>query len=100
MNSTFFENPVTVLVGLGFPRTIESAEEAYQLLSEMPGTGSERRVALNACRAALEGKIDPATARAAFVAFSRRSAMMLEDPHIGDGRLRNPSMPEVTAAFS
>jgi Protein of unknown function (DUF982) len=81
MNNTFFEEPVTVLVGLGFPRQIESAIEAYQLLSDMQLTTSKaaQKVALQACKAAIDGKIDPETARSAFMAFARRSAMLLSN---------------------
>lgn len=81
MNNTFFEEPVTVLVGLGFPRRIESASEAYQLLSDMKLTASKaaHKVAMQACKAAIDGKIDPETARSAFVAFARRSAMLLSN---------------------
>ena len=79
MQSTFFEEPVMVLVGLGFPRKIKSAMEAYQFLSDMRLTTSRaaHKVAMQACKAAVDGKIDPETARSAFVAFARRSAMLL-----------------------
>lgn len=81
MNNTFFEEPVTVLVGLGFPRRIESAIEAYQLLSDLQLSASKaaQKVAMQACKAAIDGKIDPETARSAFVAFARRSAMLLSN---------------------
>lgn len=81
MNNTFFEEPVTVLVGLGFPRRIESASEAYQLLSDMKLTASKaaHKVAMQACKAAIDGKIDPETARSAFITFARRSAMLLSN---------------------
>lgn len=81
MNNTLFEEPVTVLVGLGFPRRIESAMEAYQLLSDMQLTVSKaaHKVAMQACKAAIDGKIDPETARSAFIAFARRSAMLVSN---------------------
>jgi hypothetical protein len=81
MNSTLFEKPVTVLVGLGFPRKIGSANEAYQLLSDMRLTTSKgaHRMATQACKAAIEGEIDPKIARSAFAAFARRSAMLLSN---------------------
>ena len=34
-DTTRFERPVTVLVGLGFPRSIESVLEAYTLLQDV-----------------------------------------------------------------
>lgn len=81
MNSTFFKEPVTVLVGLGFPRKIENAMEAYQLLSDMRLITSRaaHKVAMQACKAALDGQIDPELARSAFVAFARRSAMLVSN---------------------
>jgi len=77
MDSTHFTKPVTVLVGLGFPRKIRSAYEAYQLLCDMRLATSRgaHRIAMQACKAAIEGKIDAEIARSAFVAFARRTAM-------------------------
>jgi hypothetical protein len=79
MTNMFFEEPVTVLVGLGFPRSIRSVVEAYQLLSDTPMSANKAasKVAMQACKAAIEGKIDAETAKSAFVAFARRSAMLL-----------------------
>jgi Protein of unknown function (DUF982) len=79
MKRTSFEKPVTVLVGLGFPRKIENAFEAYQLLSEMRLIAHHRaqKVALRACREAMTGTIEPETARSAFVAFAQRCGMLL-----------------------
>lgn len=81
MNSTYFEVPVIVLVGLGFPRKVESAIEAYQLLSDMRLTTSKaaHKVAMQACKAAIDGTIDPETAKSAFVAFARRNAMLVSN---------------------
>jgi hypothetical protein len=89
MRSTRFEEPVTVLVGLGFPRKIESAIEAHQLLSDMRLTTVEaaHKAAVKACKAAIDGKIDPDVARSVFVAFARRAAMLVsQDPRGLDGR--------------
>ena len=85
MNSTAFEKPVTVLVGLGFPKKIENAFEAFQLLSDMRLTTQKtaHRVALQACREAVKGAIEPETARSAFVAFAHRCGMLLSS---GAGR--------------
>lgn len=83
MNGTLFEKPVAILVGLGFPRKIGSANEAYQLLSDMRLTASHgaHRMAMQVCKAAIEGKVDPQIARSAFVAFARRTAMLLSNDH-------------------
>ncbi|WP_119271694.1 DUF982 domain-containing protein [Taklimakanibacter deserti] len=91
MKSTRFEEPVTVLVGLGFPRRIESAIEAHQLLADIRLTTFEtaHKAAVNACKAAVDGKIDPDVARSVFVAFARRAAMLVsEDPCGSKGRTR------------
>ena len=79
MNSTAFEKPVTVLVGLGFPKKIDNAFEAFQLLSDMRLTTQKtaQRVALRVCREAVKGAIEPETARSAFVAFAHRCGMLL-----------------------
>lgn len=81
MNHTRFEEPVTVLVGMGLPARIASVTEAYALLQDWPvaGRNGVHAVALNACRAALAGEIDAETARATFVAFAKRNEMLVPD---------------------
>jgi hypothetical protein len=78
---TLFEKPVCILVGLGFPRKVESVEEAYQLLADWPqfSKNAAHVVALNACAAALRGEIEAETARGAFVAFARRSNILISN---------------------
>jgi hypothetical protein len=64
--------PVEVFVGLGFPREITTVLAAFQLLNEWSGTrGPLHQPAHDACRAALIGKGDDASARQAFVEFAR-----------------------------
>ena len=85
MDRTQFEEPVSVLVGLGYPAKIDSASRAYQLLCELPLTGnSARSVAVRACKLAMEGKLDPETARSAFTAFAKRKAMLAGDDATAD----------------
>lgn len=81
MDCTRFEEPTTVLVGLGFPARVESAMEAHALLADLPpaGRNGAHTVALNACRAAIKGEIDAETARATFVAFARRNDILPSD---------------------
>ena len=52
MDRARFEEPVTLLVGMGFPARIESATEAYALLQDWPAANRNHThaVALNACR--------------------------------------------------
>lgn len=93
MLGTGFEKPVNVLVGLGFPRKVTSADEAYQLLSDMrPAAGvAAHKMALRACKAAIHGEIDPEIARSAFAAFARRHAMLLSEDTAEGSALREVS---------
>ena len=98
MNRRQFEEPVTLLIGMGFPARIESVVEAYALLQDWPAASRNHThaVALNACRAGIAGEVDPETVRAALVAFARRNDLLVPDmsapaasfqlieaPHIG-----------------
>jgi hypothetical protein len=80
-----FEKPVSILVGLGYPAKIQSAKQAYEYLSETPAVSSKKAhsMALKACKAALEGEIEQETARSAFVAYAKRSAIFIPEvfPH-------------------
>ena len=79
MDHTRFRKPVDILVGLGFPRRIESAMEACILLQDWPYGERNRAhaVALNACKAAIAGDIDPKMARATFRAFADRGGILI-----------------------
>ncbi|MGN6773049.1 MAG: DUF982 domain-containing protein [Rhizobiaceae bacterium] len=81
MDRARFEQPVTLLVGMGFPARIESTTEAYALLQDWPATNRNHThaVALNACKAGIAGEIDPETVRAALVAFARRNDILVPD---------------------
>ena len=98
MDRARFEEPVTLLVGMGFPARIESTTEAYALLQDWPAASRNHThaVALNACRTGIAGEVDPETVRAALVAFARRNDLLVPDmsapaasfqlieaPHIG-----------------
>jgi len=84
METNTFEEPVSILVGLGFPARVQTVAEAYAILLEWPGRrrNAAHEMALKACRAALSGEVDAETARGAFLAFARRSGMLTPD---GDG---------------
>ncbi|MER8445258.1 DUF982 domain-containing protein [Mesorhizobium sp. M1066] len=81
MNRGQFEEPVTLLVGMGFPRKIDSVMEAYALLQDWPSAGRNgaHAVALNACKAGIVGEIDPETVRATLVSFARRHDILVPD---------------------
>jgi hypothetical protein len=71
-----FEQPVRVLVGLGFPRQVNSVTDAYQMLLDWHDDSAERKSAMRACKAALAGEIDAETARSVFLAFARRRGIL------------------------
>jgi hypothetical protein len=81
MDHARFEEPVTLLVGMGFPARIESATKAYALLQDWPTANRNHThaVALNACKAGIAGEVDPETVRAALVAFARRNDILVPD---------------------
>jgi hypothetical protein len=86
MQSAVFEHPVTILVGMGYPRTIRSVFEAYQFLRDWSGNSPEQRAALRACTAALVGDIDPETARGVFVAFAEKKDLLAPEFVVGSIR--------------
>ena len=73
-----FEEPVTILVGMGLPVTIETAVEAYAMLQDWPvaSRNGAHAVALNACKAGIAGEIDAETVRATLIAFARRNDIL------------------------
>ena len=73
MKPDTFEEPVTILLGLGVPTEVKSVMHAYQILMDWQNPGDHaRNLALKACRAALNGDVDARTARAVFVAFAEK----------------------------
>ena len=78
---TAFERPVTVFLGLGFPRQIDDAAEALGVLSELSASshGPAHAAAMKACRAAMNGEIDAETARGVFEAFVRARGMLANE---------------------
>ncbi|WP_372353056.1 DUF982 domain-containing protein [Pararhizobium sp. BT-229] len=95
MKPDMFERPVNILTGLGHPALVGSVIHAYELLVDWPYSGRDTThiLALNACRAALNGEIEPETARIAFIAFAEKhhllapgtEALFAKDlPHDGD----------------
>lgn len=82
MLSKPFEKPVRVLVGLGFPRQLNSVVDAYQFVMNWCGNSPEQKAAIRACKAALAGDVDAETARGVFVAFARKKDILVEDGHM------------------
>lgn len=79
MSHTLFSRPVRIFVGLGMPRNIDSAFQAYAFLSELPKDGRELRAAREACLAAINGLGDVERARQAFVDYAERTMMLVDD---------------------
>ena len=86
MQSRVFDHPVTILVGMGFPRQICSVVEAYQFLTDWGGNSPEHRAALRACKAALVGDIEPETARGVFVAFAEKKDLVAPEFSVGSSQ--------------
>ena len=86
MQSRVFDHPVTILVGMGFPRQISSVFEAYQFLTEWAGNSPEQRAALRACKAALVGDIEPETARSVFMAFAEKKDLVAPEFNFASGQ--------------
>ena len=63
MKPDMFREPVSILVGLGFPAEIRSVMDAYRHLAEWPAglRDNAHSVALKACGAALRGEIEAET---------------------------------------
>lgn len=98
MKPDMFREPVTILVGLGFPAQICSVMDAYRHLVDWPASFRDRAhsVALNACRAALRGETDAETARGFFVAFARKhNILSAETPLVVAAQSRGDSEPHV-----
>jgi hypothetical protein len=98
MKPDMFRNPVSILVGLGFPTEIRGVMDAYRHLSECPVSQRDAAhlVALKACGAALRGEIEPDTARGFFAAFAEKHDMLAPDNNIiAMSRLRRDRDPHV-----
>jgi len=77
MVATRFAHPVSIFVGLGFPREVETVEQSFEVLSEWSGSrGPTHSMALAKTRSALRGEDDAATARIAFEAFARKVGIL------------------------
>ncbi len=65
MKPDMFRQPVSILVGLGFPAEVRGVMDAYRHLVEWPASlrDTAPSIALKACGAALRGEIEPETAR-------------------------------------
>jgi hypothetical protein len=76
-----FDRPVSIFVGLGFPRDVETVLDAYQVLTEWPSAsrGAAHERALTRCRAALADGGDVQGVRTAFETFARERGILAPD---------------------
>ena len=80
MDTKRFAQPVSIIVGLGFPRQIETVSEAFQVLNEWNGARSPAHaMALKLCRAASAGDVNVEAGRLAFEAFARNRGILASD---------------------
>jgi len=98
MKPDMFRQPVSILVGLGFPAEVRGVMDAYRHLVEWPASqrDSAHSVALKACRAALRGEIEAETARGLFAAFAEKHDLLApETDVIAASGLRRDKDPHV-----
>lgn len=84
MKPDMFREPVSILVGLGFPAKVRSVADAYRHLCEWPASlrDTAHSMALKACGAALRGEIEAETARGLFAAFADKHDLLAPETDI------------------
>jgi len=98
MKPDMFRQPVSIMVGLGFPAEVRSVMDAYRHLVEWPRSqrNSGHSVALKACSAALRGEIEAETARGLFAAFAEKHDLLAPERNsIAAWRLQPDKDPHV-----
>ncbi len=98
MKPDMFRQPVSILVGLGYPSEVRSVMDAYRHLSECPTSlrDSAHAIALKACSAALRGEIEAETVRGLFAAFAEKHDLLAPETNmIAATRLRRDRDPHV-----
>ncbi|MVA27292.1 DUF982 domain-containing protein (plasmid) [Agrobacterium vitis] len=98
MKPDMFRQPVSILVGLGFPAEISSVMDAYRHLVDWPASmrDTAHSIALKACSAALRGEIEAETARGLFAAFAEKHDLLAPETNaIAASRLRRDKDPHV-----
>lgn len=81
-----FKRPVILFVGLGFPRALNTPMDALQVLNELPSSyyGPAHTSAVKACRAAIEGSVEPEVARGVVEAYVKARGLLADEliaPH-------------------
>ena len=82
-----FSKPVSVFVGLGFPREVNDVLEAYKVLNEWPesGRGAAHLMALHTCAAVLGGHGTTLDASEAFKAFAADRGILAPEAQLAQG---------------
>ena len=81
MKDLEFPHPVTVLVGLGFVRSVTNVYDAFSCLREVPAEQQDEvhEAAFDACRDAISAKCTVEEACDVFIAYARRRNILVED---------------------
>ncbi|MFE0014235.1 DUF982 domain-containing protein [Mesorhizobium sp. NPDC059054] len=80
MTDLRFDNPVSIFMGLGFPRDVENVLEAYDVLLEWNGTrDDDHAAAIASCRDAIARVQPAAEARDAFERFAHNKGILTEE---------------------
>jgi hypothetical protein len=98
MKPDMIRQPVSILVGLGFPAEVPGVMDAYRHLVEWPASQRDgaHLLALRACSAALRGEIEAETARGLFAAFAEKHDLLApETDVIAASRLPREKDPRV-----
>jgi hypothetical protein len=75
-----FNQPVSVILGLGFPRTIETVLDAYDVLLEWNGIPDlDYHAAIDLCVKAIQGDAAPDDAREAFERFADNRGILSDE---------------------
>jgi len=84
MKPDMFREPVSILVGLGFPAEVRGVMDAYRHLCEWPAPlrDTAHSVALKACGAAMRGEIEAETARGLFAAFADKHDLLAPETDV------------------
>lgn len=100
MKPDMFKQPVSILVGLGFPTQVLGVLDAYKFLVEWPVSSRDvaHSVALKECRAALRCEIEAETAaRALFTGFAEKHDLLApEIDAVAVSRIRRDKDPHVS----
>jgi hypothetical protein len=81
MSAKAFPRPLSVLVGLGFPRRVASVLDACALLDGMPEYAHDEAfdAAMVTCRMAMAGTVTVEEAHDVFAAYARRTGILVDD---------------------